>query len=78
VLVFRVLTVIDPIIAEGATVVAVRTGVVGIALFEAALGATVGLWVVGSLAYLRDVLWELWPMRGETGGFSASDRPPAT
>ena len=56
VMVFRVLMLVD-------AVVAVRLGAPGVGLFAAAVGGSVGLGVVGWLAYRRSVLWRIGPMR---------------
>lgn len=63
VMVFRVLMVVDPVIAAVALVVAGRTGATGIGLFVAAVGGSVVLGLVGWLAYRRSVLWRTGAMR---------------
>lgn len=62
VMVFRVLMLVDPVVAAVALVVAVRLGAPGIGLFAAAVGGSVGLGGVGWLAYRRTVLWRIGPM----------------
>ncbi|WP_139334194.1 MULTISPECIES: hypothetical protein [Acidiphilium] len=62
VMVFRVLMLVDPVVAAVALVVAVRLGAPGVGLFAAAVGGSVGLGGVGWLAYRRTVLWRIGPM----------------